>query len=89
MNAKAYILIDVADGRSEQVVKALWNKPGVVAVDYVEGPPDVIMVVRAGERQELAERVIDALVSVEYLADSVKCLPVIEGNITNVELKKL
>lgn len=83
MGVNAYVLIDVASGKSEQVVKMLRGKFGVVNVDYVEGPPDVIMLVRATERQELARLTIDALLSVEGLTEGVQCLPVIEEGIAH------
>lgn len=78
MTAKTYVLIDVNNGKSEQVVKTLRNKAGVVIIELVEGPPDAVMVVKATERQELAKLTIAALLSVEGLTDGVKCLPVIE-----------
>lgn len=78
MCAKAYVFIDVNSGKSEQVIKTLRSKPGVVAVDNVEGPPDVIMIVEATKRQELANLTIEAMLSVEGFTESVKCLPVIE-----------
>jgi len=88
MCVKAYVLIDVNNGKSEQVAKTLRNKPGVVAVDNVEGPPDVIIMIRAGERQELAKLTIDALLSVEGLTESVRCLPVIKEGIAYTGSKK-
>lgn len=89
MCAKAYVFIDVSNGKSEQVVKTLRNKPGVVAVDNVEGPPDVIMIVEATKRQELANLTIEAMLSVEGLTESVKCLPVIEEGIAYTDLYRL
>ena len=89
MRVKAYVFIDVNNGKSEQVVKTLRNKPGVVAVDNVEGPPDVIMIVEATKRQKLANLTIDAMLSVEGLTESVKCLPVIEEGIAYTGLYRL
>ncbi len=89
MCAKAYVFIDVSDGKSEQVVKTLQNKPGVVAVDNVDGPPDVIMIVEATKRQELANLTIEAMLSVEGLTESVRCLPVIEKGTAYTGLKTL
>ena len=88
MSRKAYVLIDAVNGSAEQVVKILRNKPGVVAVDYVEGPPDVIIVVKAKERQQLAKLTIDALLSIEGLVEGVKCLPVSMGAFNISRLKK-
>lgn len=85
MGTKAYVLIDPVHGKSEQVIETLRSKPGVVAVDYVEGPPNVIMMIRATQRQELVKLAIDALLSVEGLTEGVKCLPVIEEGIPGSE----
>jgi hypothetical protein len=49
--------------------------PGVVIVDALEGPPDVIMVVEASERQKLAELTIRALASVETVTEGLSVLP--------------
>lgn len=76
MNARAYVLIDAAKGKTEQVLRALWGRPGIALIDCLEGPPDVIMVAEATERLELAEFIIQALTSVEHLIDGIQCLPV-------------
>ena len=44
MNARVYILLDIVDGKAEQVVQVLQEIPGVVMVEALEGPPDMILV---------------------------------------------
>jgi hypothetical protein len=44
---RAYVLLDIQRNKSQEVAKALRDKPGVVAVDIVEGPPDVVAVLEA------------------------------------------
>ena len=39
MSARAYILLDIVDSKSEQVVEALQCIPGVVISDCLEGRP--------------------------------------------------
>ena len=73
--ARAYVLLQIAEEKCEQVVLALRGKPGVVMADLVEGPPNVIMVVEASERQKLAELAIQALGSVETMTEEVWLLP--------------
>jgi len=75
MGARAYVLLDIANGRSEQVAKALQGMPGVMMADLLEGPPDVIVVLEAFERPTLAELTIQALTSVETAIKSVRLLP--------------
>ena len=73
---RAYVLLDIQENKSKEVAKALRNKPGVVAVDIVEGPPDVVAVLEASERLKLAETTMHVLESVETLVDCVSLLPV-------------
>jgi hypothetical protein len=75
MSDRAYILLDIADGKAEQVTKVLRESPGVVMADALEGPPDVIIVMEAPERQQLAELTIQALASVETMTEHVCLLP--------------
>ena len=73
---RAYVLLDIQENKSKEVAKALRNKPGVVAVDIVEGPPDVVAVLEASERLKLTETTMHVLESVETLVDYVSLLPV-------------
>jgi hypothetical protein len=73
---RAYVLLDIQRSNSQAVAKALRDKPGVVAVDIVEGPPDVIAVLEASERLKLAETTARVLESVETLVNCVSLLPV-------------
>jgi len=52
---RTYMPLDIADGKPGQAVRVLRDKPGVVMADLLEGPPDVIVVVEASERQKLAK----------------------------------
>ena len=47
--------------------------------DALEGPPDVIMVIEAEERQQLAKLTIQAIDSVETTTENVCLLPVKHG----------
>jgi len=47
MGARVYILLNIVDGKAGQVAQVLQESPGVVMADALEGPPDVIIVVRA------------------------------------------
>ena len=76
MSARAYILLDIVDGRAEQAIKALRNSPGVITVETLEGPPDVVIVMEARERQELARLSVQALALVEKITEHVSLLPV-------------
>ena len=81
---RAYMLPDIADGKPGQVVRVLRDKPGVVMADLLEGPPDVIVVVEASERQKLAEFTIQALASVEAMTEDIQLLRATEKCDTDV-----
>jgi hypothetical protein len=73
---RAYMLLDIQKNKSQEVAKALQGKPGVVVVDIVEGPPDVVAVLEASGRLKLAETTAQVLESVETLVNCVSLLPV-------------
>jgi hypothetical protein len=75
MSARAYVLLDIIKGKSSQAVKYLRGKPGVLMADLLDGPPDVILVVEAPERQELADLTNQALASVEKVTEDIRLLP--------------
>ncbi len=84
MNARVYILLDIVDGKAEQVVQVLQEIPGVVMVEALEGPPDVIILMEAAERQHLAKLTVQAIALVESLAEHLCLLPTKERlNTTN------
>jgi hypothetical protein len=55
MNHKAYILLDVIEGSIEEVARVLRKELGVVIVDTLEGPTDVVVLIEAPEREQLAK----------------------------------
>ena len=79
MSERVYILLDIVGGKAEELVKVLRESPGVVMVDAVEGPPDVIMVVEASDRQKLAERTVQAIAVVENMTENFRLLPAVPG----------
>ena len=80
MSARVYMLLDVSEGQSLQVAKMLRGQRGVVIVDMVEGPPDVILMIEASNRQKLAERAIKTMASVEYWTENIELLPTIANS---------
>ena len=75
MSAKAYVLLNVVHEKQQQVVRALRGKPGVLMVDVLEGPPDVVIVLGARDRQKLAELTVQALALVEAMTEELQLLP--------------
>ena len=62
---RAYMLLEVSDGKLESVVRALRSMAGIASLDILEGPPDVIMTIEAPGRKRLAELTVQALAAVE------------------------
>ena len=75
MDDRIYILLDIVDDKAKQAVQVLQGSPGVAMADVVEGPPDVIIVMEAAERQQLAKLVTQAIASVEAMPEHVCLLP--------------
>jgi hypothetical protein len=84
MSAKAYILLEVIEGECDQAARILRRRPGVVSVDIVEGPPYVVFIVEAAERQSLAKLTVGALAAVERITMGVQLLPTCDGRSTQV-----
>ena len=80
---RVYILLHIVDGKAVQLVQVLQGKPGVIIVDVLESspvvmlenPPNVIMMIQAPERQQLAKLTIEALATVDALTEQVHLLP--------------
>lgn len=75
-SARAYILLRLAKGDPQRVAQSLRHELGVLMADPLEGPPDVIVVVEAPGRQELADLTVRALSSVENMIENVRLLPI-------------
>ncbi len=75
-SARVYVLLDVAQGKLAEAVRTLRDRPGVIMVDSVEGPPDIVMVVEAHQRRRLAELTVEALSSIESVTENLQLLPV-------------
>ena len=75
VNAKVYILLDIVDGKADRAVETLHGEAGVKMVDVLEGSPNVITMIQARNRQQLAELANQALASIDSLTEAVQILP--------------
>ncbi len=73
---RAYILLNIIEDKTSQIVRILRSKAGVGMIDVLDGSPNVIMMVEAHDRQRLAELTVAALASVENMTEDLKLLPV-------------
>jgi hypothetical protein len=72
---RAYVLLQSIGNTRSRVIRTLKQQRGVVAVDPVEGPPDVVLVIEASDRPELASLLMRAMPSVEDMTDGLQLLP--------------
>lgn len=76
MSAKVYILFAVSEGNCGSVIQVLQQYAGVVA-ERVENPPNVVVsVIKAANRQKLAQLATCAIASVEEMTECYELLPV-------------
>jgi DNA-binding Lrp family transcriptional regulator len=73
----AYILIQAEVGKATQVTNELRSIKGIVAVDGVTGPYDVIARAEATDLDDLAKSVVMRLQSVEGVTRTLTC-PVLQ-----------
>ena len=79
MSERAYVLINAVEGKVPEILTMLNNSSGIVMVDHVDGPPDVIIIAEADNRLKLASLVNDALYSIKHMTDDIQCLPLNRG----------
>ena len=88
MSAKVYMLMNVSNGNSSQALETLKGQRGVVIADLLEGPPDILLLIEASDRQKLAERVIRAMASAESMIEDIRLLPTITGSNTSTSERR-
>ena len=73
---KAFILIETAVGKTRDVVDALSKVDGLVAVDVVTGPYDIIAVLEATDLNSVGEVVTNYIHTIVGIVRTVTCLAV-------------
>jgi hypothetical protein len=76
VSARAYLLLNIVQGKSGEAARLLRDEVGVIAVDMLEGPPDIIVLITASGRSTLARLTVRAIASVEALTQDIQLLPV-------------
>lgn len=76
MAVKAFVLIEVAVGKTKEVVTALRKVDGVKSVEAVTGPYDVIVVVEKSDVNAIGDLVTRNIHSISGIARTVTCLTV-------------
>ena len=76
MATKAFVLIETAVGKTNDVVAALNKVKGMQNVDAVTGPYDVIAVVEAPDLNSVGDLVTSKVHTVPGIVRTVTCLSV-------------
>jgi hypothetical protein len=82
MSVRAYMLLDIVDRSCEYAVQMLRSKAEVILADRLEGYPNLIAVVEAANRQNLAEAIIPVLDCVDGIAEDLRLLVTQDGEIS-------
>ena len=70
---EAFIFLQVQVGTDSRVARAAADLPGVIAVDVVTGPHDVVVRAEADSIDELGKRVLRPIQQVEGVIRTMTC----------------
>jgi len=71
---RAYVLLSIVEGKTEQAAQALQDMPGVAIVDCLEGNPSLIVMIQAPDRLTLAELLMAVLAKVDSITEDLRLL---------------
>jgi DNA-binding Lrp family transcriptional regulator len=70
---QAYILIQTEVGKAREVAGAIAGVPGVVRVDAVTGPYDVVVLAESGTVDELGKMIVSRVQMVPGITRTLTC----------------
>lgn len=76
MATRAYILIETAVGKTNDVASRLKGMPNMKSVDTVTGPFDIIAVVEANDLPSIGNLISEGMHKVPGIVKTVTCLAV-------------
>jgi DNA-binding Lrp family transcriptional regulator len=74
--AKAFVLIETTVGKNKEVVTALGKLKGVVSVDIVTGPYDVIAILEGESLNDIGDLVTGKIHPIPGISRTVTCLAI-------------
>jgi DNA-binding Lrp family transcriptional regulator len=77
MTVSAYVLIQTEVGKASQVTRSINDLSGIIQVDGVTGPYDVIARADAVDLDELAKKIVMPIQEVEGVTRTLTC-PVLQ-----------
>jgi len=79
MSLRAYVLLDIVNGHTENVLRMLRAKAGIVSTVRLAGHPDIVAVIQAPDRKGLVARLMPVISSVDGIAEDLR-LRVLQDN---------
>ena len=76
MATKAYLLIETAVGKTREVAGTLTGLPGIVTVDVVTGPYDIIALINGDDIAVVGDLVTGRIHTVPGVVRTVTCVAV-------------
>ena len=76
MAAKAFLLIVTATGKSSEVVTSLSKLKGVISVDTVTGPYDIIAILQTESLNDVGYLITGKINSISGISRTVTCLAI-------------
>ena len=73
---RAYILVETAAGKISSVVTALKSLPGLVSVDGVTGPYDIIVVMETEDLGSVGNIVTEHVQTISGITRTLTCLAI-------------
>ena len=70
---QAYILIQTEVGKARDVASAITDVPGIVRVDAVTGPYDVVVLTEAHSVDELGKMIVSKVQAVPGITRTLTC----------------
>jgi len=76
MKGKAYVLIETGVGKTNDVLKALKKTAGIMSVDAVTGPYDIIAIIEGDDLNTIGSVVTGKVHPVPGINRTVTCLSI-------------
>ena len=76
MAAKAFVLIETEVGKSKEVVTSLSKLEGVISVDTVTGPYDIIAILQGESLNDIGDIVTGKIHPIPGISRTVTCLAI-------------
>ena len=75
-STKAFVLMETAVGKTYEIVRALQGVPGILSVDVVTGPYDIITILEANDLSSVGELVTSKVHTIGGIVRTITCLAV-------------